>query len=174
MKKGGTGGNHTKDGLDYEEKVDILKKISKKCGYVVKGTDVWHKGILIARVLKKYEIYKQYLEPMGINWKECISKRLLPDNCVIIENQNRIVIVEVKYQTVGGSVDEKLQTCDFKKKEYEKLFKKLNKKIDFYYILSEYFKKNEEKYADVLRYMEETGCRYFYKIEDMLEELHLE
>ena len=32
-----------------------------------------------------------------------------------------LFIIEVKYQQVEGSVDEKLQTCDFKRKQYLKL-----------------------------------------------------
>ena len=163
MKKGGTGGSHTKGGLNFEEEVDILtiiKKLPKKDGYVVKNNDVWYKNTLIARVLKKHEVYKQYLELNGVDWRDCVSKQLLPDNCVILENKDRVIIVEVKYQSVVGSVDEKLQTCAFKKMEYEKIFKKLNKKIDFYYCLNDYFK--NEKYKDVLDYIVQSGCKYYF------------
>lgn len=71
-----------------------------------------------------------------------------------------------KYQARSGSVDEKLQTCDFKKKQYTKLFKPLNIKVEYYYVLNDWFRKPE--YEDVFEYIESVGCKYF------IEELPLD
>jgi hypothetical protein len=77
-----------------------------------------------------------------------------------------IYIIEKKFQAGSGSVDEKLQTCDFKKKQYIKLFKPLNIKVEYYYVLNDWFRKPE--YNDVFEYIESVGCKYF------IEELPLE
>lgn len=39
-------------------------------------------------------------------------------------------------QNGAGSVDEKIQTCDFKKKQYKKLFAPLNKEVQNMYLLN--------------------------------------
>ena len=44
-------------------------------------------------------------------------------------------IIEIKYQEVAGSVDEKLQTCDFKKKQYERLLRPLKLIVEYCYVL---------------------------------------
>ena len=69
-------------------------------------------------------------------------------------------IIEVKHQQVNGSVDEKLQTCDFKKKQYIKLFSELNYKVEFMYILDEWFRKPQ--YKDTRDYIISVGCHYYY------------
>ena len=42
-----------------------------------------------------------------------------------------LFIIEVKYQQLAGSVDEKLQTCDFKRKQYLKLVNYLGLKVEY-------------------------------------------
>ena len=48
---------------------------------------------------------------------------------------NTLFIIEMKFQEVAGSVDEKLQTCDFKKKQYKRLMAPLNIEVEYVYIL---------------------------------------
>ena len=69
-----------------------------------------------------------------------------------------LFIIEVKYQHVAGSVDEKLQTCDFKRKQYQKLVRPLDLKVEYVYVLSDWFRKLE--YKDVLEYIESVNCHY--------------
>jgi len=57
-------------------------------------------------------------------------------------------------------VDEKLQTCDFKKKQFRKLFATLNIEIEYIYILGDWFKL--PKYKDVLDYVISVGCQYYF------------
>lgn len=84
---------------------------------------------------------------------------------------NKIFIVEKKYQEVAGSVDEKLQTCDFKLKQFKRLTKSIDFEVQYYYVLSDFFKK--EKYRDVLDYINEVRCKYFFNTIP-LEELDLD
>ena len=67
----------------------------------------------------------------------------------------------MKFQKVAGSVDEKLQTCDFKKKQYQKLLSRLNIEVEYVYILSNWFKKPE--YKDVLNYILSVNCQYYFE-----------
>nr|WP_252320048.1 hypothetical protein [Spiroplasma endosymbiont of Lariophagus distinguendus] len=62
--------------------------------------------------------------------------------------------------TLSFSVDEKLQTCDFKRKQWQKLLSILNCKIEYWYLLSDWFKKPE--YKDTLNYIIDSNCRYFF------------
>ena len=67
----------------------------------------------------------------------------------------------MKFQQVAGSVDEKLQTCDFKKKQYQKLLAQLNIDVEYIYILSNWFRKPE--YKDVLDYIHSVHCFYYFE-----------
>ena len=61
---------------------------------------------------------------------------------------------------MAGSVDEKLQTCDFKKKQYTKLLTAAKLQVEYIYILNNWFEKPE--YNDVRAYIREVGCMYFF------------
>ena len=73
---------------------------------------------------------------------------------------NTFYVIECKFQKVAGSVDEKLQTCDFKKKQYKKLLAPLNMEVEYIYLLSDWFQKPE--YKDVLDYIISVGCSYYF------------
>lgn len=147
MKKGGIGGGNTITGLIYEGKVALSTYLSQQKNYEVKGTNVMYKGKIVANVFKKHAFYT-FLESNGVDWTQIISSQLLPDNCIYVIINNTLFIIEVKNQTTGGSVDEKLQTCDFKRKQYIKLLSQLNMEVESIYILSQWFK--NPKYKDVL------------------------
>lgn len=159
MRKGGTGGSNTRTGLIYEAKVDLATFLNSQEGYVVDDTKVYYEGELVARIFKKHSLY-DFLKKNDIDWKKYMSKKLLPDNCIYVIVNNTVFIIEVKHQEKGGSVDEKLQTCDFKKKQYIKLFSELNYKVEYCYILNDWFK--SPCYRDCLDYIISVGCRYFF------------
>ena len=159
MKKGGIGGGNTITGLIYEAKVDLGIFLSQQEDYKVTGFDVFYKNKLVAKLFKKHGLYT-FLKSMGIDWRKHLSHKLLPDNCIYVIVKNTVYIIEVKHQQVGGSVDEKLQTCDFKKKQYIKLFSELNYKVEYMYILDDWFR--QEKYKDVRDYIISVGCQYYY------------
>lgn len=167
MNRGGTGGANTQTGLRFEEKVDFLTLIQGINGYEVKETkiqdiyDIFYKKEKepVAKSMKKHGFYR-YLESQSIDWKDRISARLLPDDALLVIVRETLFIIEVKYQQVEGSVDEKLQTCDFKKKQYQKLLKPLGLKVEYVYVLNDFFKK--KKYKDVLNYIESVNCHYMF------------
>lgn len=160
MIKDGIGGANTKTGLAFEGKTDLSTFLSKQKGYKVIKDKVYYNDELVARVFKKFEFYK-FLSEYDINWKEIISKRLLPDDCIFVIINNTLFIIECKFQQVAGSVDEKLQTCDFKKKQYQKLLSRANIEVEYVYLLSDWFKKPE--YKDVLDYIISVRCQYYFE-----------
>lgn len=160
MKKGGIGGANTKTGLYFEGKVDFLTFIHRQRNYSVRGSRIFYKGEAIALSFKKYGFYT-YLEGKGIDYKKIISKRLLPDDTIFVVANNTFFIIEVKSQGVEGSVDEKLQTCDFKIKQFRKLLSRLNVEVQYIYILSDWF--DQPKYKDVFDYIQSiNGCSYYF------------
>ena len=161
MIKGGTGGGNTITGLIFEGKTDLATFLSKQKGYFVdKEKRVFYNEVEVGQIFKKYDFYK-FLEKLNINWKEIISKRILPDNAIYISSQKTIFVIECKFQQVSGSVDEKLETCGFKKGQYQRLLDQAGIKVEYIYILSEWFK--NPKYEDVRNYIINVGCQFYFE-----------
>lgn len=160
MKIGGKGGGNTKTGLVFEGKTDLTTYLSSQKNYKVEEDYVYFKNELVARVFKKYSFYK-FLEAEGVYWKSIISKRLVPDDSIYVIINNTMFVIESKFQQNKGSVDEKLQTCDFKKKQYQKLLSQLNIEVEYIYLLSEWFK--NPIYQDVLDYIISVRCSYYFE-----------
>ena len=155
----GKGGGNTITGLNFEKEKDILDLLSKTEGYSVKGHIIFYLGKEVAHSYRKNSLYK-FLESQGIKHSEILSKKLLPDEALYVIINNTMYILELKFQKVAGSVDEKLQTCDFKKKQYQRLFAPLNYEVEYIYILSDWF--NVPSYKDVLTYINSVGCHYYF------------
>jgi len=163
VKEGGTGGGNTQTGLVFEKDVDFHDLLRATSGYDVKpllgkaGLGVYYRGKLVARCFRKHDFY-DFLKENQIDWRPLITKQLLPDDALLVIVRETLFIIEVKYQQVEGSVDEKLQTCDFKRKQYLKLVVSLGLKVEYVYVLSDWFK--HPKYKDVLDYIHSVNCHY--------------
>lgn len=156
----GVGGGNTITGLHFEKKTDILSLLESKEGYEVKGTVIFYYGKEVAHSYKKNALYV-FLKSQGVDYRKILSKKLLPDQALYVIKNNTLFVIEVKFQKVAGSVDEKLQTCDFKKKQYTKLMAPLNIDVEYVYILSDWFK--NPAYKDVLDYVISVGCYYYFE-----------
>ena len=161
MIKGGKGGAKTLTGLNFESRSDLRSVFTKFSEYNVIQEDLLFEGKVVAKLFKKHDLYKMFLEPKKIDYKKIISKKLLPDEAMYILSNNTLFIIEMKFQEVAGSVDEKLQTCDFKKKQYEKLLKGTDINVEYVYILSDWFK--DPSYKDSLEYVHSVKCHYFFE-----------
>lgn len=165
MKKGGIGGGATQSGLRFEEKIDVLTLLSRIDGYEVRdvrgkaGKDVLFKRRLVARCFRKRALYG-YLREAGIDWERRLSCRLFPDDAILVVDRKTLFIIEVKYQEVSGSTDEKLQTCDFKRRQYRKLVDGLGLTVEYVYVLNDWFK--DQKYRDVRGYIRSVKCHYWF------------
>ncbi len=161
MKEGGIGGNSTSTGLRFERKTDLSEALAACSGYSILGNIVYYNEKQVAEICKGHSLYK-FLEKRGVDWKNIISQRLIPDEAIFINSKNLLIVIEKKYQQSEGSVDEKIQTCDYKKKQYQKLVKPLSLNFKFIYVLNDWYK--DKKYIDPLAYIEETGSQYFFDI----------
>lgn len=165
MKKDGIGGANTLTGLAFEGTTDLETFLTSHEGYSSaknenQFTEIFYNNKSVAYIFKKNDLYK-FLENRQIDWTKIISKRLFPDDSIYVIIDNVLYIIECKFQQVEGSVDEKLQTCDFKKKQYKKLLSPLNIDVEYIYLLSDWFRKT--KYQDVLDYIISVGCSYYFE-----------
>lgn len=160
MIKNGKGGGNTKTGLVFEGKTDLATFLNSQKGYCVNNGEVFFDGKKVARIFKKHAFY-DFLQEVGVDWTKVISKKLLPDDSIYVIINNTLYIIECKYQQVAGSVDEKLQTCDFKRKQYQKLMAQLNIDVEYIYLLSEWFR--NPKYKDVLDYIISMNCHFYFE-----------
>jgi hypothetical protein len=163
MKEDGIGGANTLTGLNFEREVDFQILLGTKPGYDVKpvpgkaGKGVYFNGQLVARCFRKHDFYA-FLDEERVDWRPILTRKILPDDALLVIVRETLFIIEVKYQKVEGSVDEKLQTCDFKRKQYQKLVTPLGLKVEYVYVLSDWFK--VYKYKDVLDYIQSVNCHY--------------
>jgi hypothetical protein len=155
----GAGGTNTKTGLAFEGKTDLSQFLNTQRDYRVEKGNVYYKAEFIARIFKKHGFYK-FLDELHINWKDHISRRLFPDDSIFVIVANTLFVLECKFQKCDGSVDEKLQTCAFKKLQYQKLLSPANIEVEYIYILCDWFK--QPKYKDVLDYILNAKCYYFF------------
>ena len=108
----GGGAKTNLNGLSFEGRTDLREAIRKHPDYSLGANEeVLKKGKVVGYYYEKHGLYKKLLEPRGINYETVLSKKLLPDGALLV--RNTLYIIEKKYQEGSGSVDEKLQTCDF-------------------------------------------------------------
>jgi len=174
MKKGGVGGALTqKAGQNFEDLT--LKKLLK---------DLEVKGYRIEKILEgntspsmitmkdsksrelqlfvKASLYKHFMEPQGIDYKKHFSMRLEPDTALSSVDKKILTIIEKKQQTGSGSVAEKLQTCDFRRRYYETLLNPLGIEIDLVWQLGKYFLEQKDNLQSIFEYMLEKGSSYYF------------
>ena len=166
--KGGTGGGQTVTGLHFESRCDFLTLLKEVQGYEVRairgkaGSGVFYNGVLVARTFKKHGFYK-FLDEEGVDWQSKVSCKLLPDDAILVITRKTLNIVEVKFQQVGGSVDEKLQTCDFKRKQYLKMVGDMGLSVAYIYVLNkDWF--GVDRYRDVLDYIRSVNCDFCFDV----------
>ncbi len=155
--KVGGGARTNVNGLEFEGRTDLLHALKDHPDFDVDGNMIKKHGKLAAHYFEKHGLYKNFLEVEGIDYKKILSKKLLPDGAILVGKT--MYIIEKKFQSGSGSVDEKLQTCDFKKKQYTKLFAPLGIKVEYYYVLNDWFDNPCNK--DVFDYIISVGCKYF-------------
>ena len=156
----GGGAQTNVHGLHFEQTTELRDIFTNHPRYLVKENSIYDEDIKVATFFQKSSLYRDLLIPKGIDYKKYISKKMLPDDAILVHSISTLFIIEKKFQSCAGSVDEKLQTCDFKKKQYTKLLHPLNIKVEYCYFLSDWFLKDE--YRDVKEYIISVGCRYFF------------
>ncbi len=171
MIEGGTGGANTNaTGKMWEKDTSLFDVFTKFSPFKLNVIQETPKQKTFVELIYNDDIIGYLFAQNGINTalellalppqKERLSKKLLPDGGFISIEANAVVIVEAKYQQVNGSVDEKLQTIDFKYKQYCKMFEDSGLTVVYSYVLNDWFTKDE--YEDVLKYIKELGHTYYF------------
>lgn len=144
----------------YFEQTTALKDALINGGFRVKadGKVCNAKGLVLGYSKSKRD-FIQFLDERDVDLS-VNSDTLLPDDAFINIMNRTIYIIEKKFQSVPGSVDEKLQTCLYKKNQYHKLVSQIGYDIAYTYVLNDWFQ--QPKYIDVLKYIEDVGCSYFF------------
>ena len=154
----GGGAQTNVNGLHFEQTSDLRDVLEQF--FTIIGDDIYSGSERIATLYKKNSLYKNFLEPHRVDYSRIQSRKLLPDDALFVYKANTLYIIEKKFQSGGGSVDEKLQTCDFKKKQYQKLVQSIGCNVEYCYFLNDWFL--QDSYRDVKEYIESVGCRYFF------------
>ena len=154
----GGGANTNIFGLQFEQETSLATALENS-GYEVIEGKVYYSGKHIALIGSKHSFIRNILEPLGIDIR-ILSKKLLPDDALFNLKNNTVYILEKKFQHCAGSVDEKLQTCDFKKKQYQKLFDSFDIDVTYCYICNDWFR--QSTYGDVMDYIHSVGCHIFF------------
>ncbi len=157
----GGGARTNINGLRFEQETSLADALIN-AGYKINTRNVIidQKGNCLGIIAPKYSFYTKLLKPEGINWNNYISKRLLPDETLLNFTNNTVYIIEKKFQHDSGSVDEKLQTCDFKKKQYQKLVYDTPYDVEYLYVCNDWF--TQDCYRDVHEYIKSVGCHIFF------------
>ena len=137
------GSRTNKNGLKFESKTNLSEYYDETHIKFIKDGPwfiIGHKNKL-----------KKYMNAMGErsdvpDAHGCIQ----PDECYINENTHTIFIIEKKSQRTQGSACEKIQSSDFKKWQYARMYP--NYKIVYIYCLSDWFKYNCKSELEYLRY----------------------
>lgn len=156
--KVGGGAQTNKNGLVFEQTTSLREIFEIHPDFTIDGFDVKQNGKVVATLCGKWALYKNVLKQRGVDYASLVSKLLLPDEALLVGDT--VYIIEKKFQGSSGSVDEKLQTCDFKKKQYTKLFKPAGIKVEYIYVLNDWFK--QDSYKDVHDYIKEVGCHFYF------------
>lgn len=163
MIEGGIGGASTLTGLAFEKDTDLKYALEQRTDIKIDGEKVYKDDKHVGLLLQKYDLYKKFLDTRNVDWASIVSKRLLPDEAYFSLESNKLIIIEKKFQQIAGSVDEKLQTCGFKKRQYERLCAPLkNVQVEYVYVLNDWF--TDKSYKDTLDYITDVGCKYYFNV----------
>jgi len=170
---GGVGGANTKTGARFETDTNLANFIAAQKDYEIRESDfvngektavnsrwaVYFRREKVADIFQKFGLYR-YFDEIHYDYSQILSKKLLPDDSIFVFAKNTIYVIEKKYQSGAGSVDEKPQTAAFKLYEYRRLFAPLNREVEFIYLFNDWFMKPE--YKDMLDWIIAIGCSYYF------------
>lgn len=98
------------------------------------------------------------MEEERVDWKSLISKRLLPDDALLVVVRETLFIIEVKYQQVAGSVMKNCRLTILSARYIKRLVSSLELKMEYVYVLNDWFK--DQRYKDVFDYIHSVNCHY--------------
>lgn len=157
----GGGAKTTEHGLKFEQDTRLEDALTA-AGYIVENSTCVKNsaGEIVGILAPKHNLYTKILEKAGIDWRTRIARKILPDEVFINVKKKKAYIIEKKFQNTSGSTDEKLQTCDFKKRIYKKLLRGTGFTVKYFYVCNDWFK--QPYYEDVHKYIKKSKCSLFF------------
>lgn len=149
--------------LDFSSDINLFRILAAVPGYRISpesekaGMEVFFHEQLVARCFRE-KGFTQFLEESGINCKEVVSVEIVPSYVLFVVEPQCLFIIEVKSVEIEESVDEQLMLCDFWRSIYQNLAAKLSLRVEYVYVLDDWFK--HPKYKDVLEYINSVNCHY--------------
>lgn len=166
MKNIGRSNKNTRTDLVLTEDAGLNELFAQANGYSLRpsednsGHEVCFKNELVAHCFKQHEFYHFLKKTYNIDWKNYLTRELFPDNGLFVAIRDTLFIIDIRPQRSKWFGDWKLQTCDFKRKQYMKLVHSLGWRVEYVYVLSDWFRK--PKYRDVLDYIHSVNCHYMF------------
>lgn len=160
----GGGADTTRNGNMFENEASVEKMLIAN-GYTVFSGVVTKNGEHIGLISSKSAFYTDILHVGENDVRKKYGKTLEPDAVFLNKLNHTLYILEMKSQKTPGSVDEKIQTCEYKLRFYNSLrwdygLEETINHIRFYYILSDYF--HSPAYREALRFIQDKGCDYYF------------
>ncbi len=159
----GGGARTNEHGLHFEQTTSLNDALIAAGFEIRDNYDVYHNGRLIGHSINQAKFSTVFLRSRGIDDRSINSKRWEPDEAFINEMNHTVYIIEKKFQSISGSVDEKLAAFPFKIWEYKKLVAPIGYDIVYIYLLSSQWFRNP-KYQDYYNYMNAFKCPYYFDI----------
>lgn len=160
---GGSLGSSTKTGLYWEESTDLTRLLSmqyKICPMTSELISLDTGAYQQIFNVPKWQLYTLLKNRFNLDSETFMSKKILGDEVILNANTKTVYVFEKKSQQCAGSVDEKIQTCDFKKKQLQKMMGSVGYQVQYIYLLNEWFM--QPQYRDVLEYIQSVGCEYYF------------
>lgn len=159
----GGGAQTNRNGLLFEQTTS-LNDAFIEAGFEIRNRyDIYFRNHFVGRSINQNDFSAVFLREHGINDRSINSKRWKPDEAFINESNHTVYIIEKKFQSTSGSVDEKLATFPFKMHEYKKLLTPIGYDIVYIYLLSSQWFDNP-RYQDYYDYMNDLNCPYYFDI----------
>ncbi len=96
----GGGATTNLNGLHFEQTTSLNEAIVAIPNYSIDGRHIKYNGQIVGETLAKNALYKYFFDPRGIHYKDVISKKLLPDDAIFINQTQTLHIIEKKFQKV--------------------------------------------------------------------------
>lgn len=159
--KSGGGSQTNRNGLHFEQTTSLNDALIS-AGFEIRNQyDVYKNDRLIGHSVNKSKFSTVFLKKHNIDYSQYNSKRWDPDEAFVNLENCTVYIIEKKFQQSSGSVDEKLSTFPFKKREYKKLLNPIDFDVVYIYLLSSNWF-NKATYDDYFDYMKEQNCPYYF------------
>lgn len=173
--KYGGGANTNKNGRGFEGLTDLADSIRTN---LIGKYNIDEKTMADKKKLKVYLIYDllrkepvggiyqqsrlyDWLKAQDIDYKKYNSKRWMPDEAFINDRNKTVYIVEKKYQSGSGSVDEKVFGFPNKRRFYQRMVNDLDYQVEFIFLgNSSYWA--EPRMRDYIIAMREDGVRVMF------------